>query len=47
MSNKTFAQKGIEKTLMLERHQSLSLIVAKTESGSRLVVGINGEDDVS
>ena len=44
MSDKTFAQKGIEKTLMLERHQSLSLIVAKTADGPKLVVGISGEE---
>lgn len=43
MSDKTFAQKGIEKTLMLERHQNFSLMLAQTPDGPALIVGLNDE----
>ena len=44
MSTKTFAQKGIEKTLMLERHKTFDLILAKTEEGPALVIGLEKDD---
>jgi hypothetical protein len=41
LEDKTFAQKAVEKTLMLERHDSFGLILAKNPSGPpSLVVGV-------
>jgi len=41
LKEKTFAQKAVEKTLMLERHDSFGLILAKNPSGHpSLVVGV-------
>ncbi len=38
LEDKTFAQKAVEKTLMLERHDSFGLILAKNPNGSDAVV---------
>ncbi len=41
LEDKTFAQKAVEKALMLERHDSFGLILAKNPSGPpSLVVGV-------
>ena len=38
LEDKTFAQKAVEKTLMLERHESFGLLLAEKPNGSHAVI---------